>query len=104
MPTKSTADIRTKYKARLREVREKYGCKTQSALAEKMGIPRQIVQQVECGRIFLSSAMALWIKEVTGCSLDELFELVEKEKPKSASFQSALSFGSSRRRRRKGSD
>jgi ribosome-binding protein aMBF1 (putative translation factor) len=67
--------IKTKYRSRVLECRLKAGIAKKKDLAKKAGIPPTILSELESGRLFLSSTYALRLREVLGCSLEDLFEL-----------------------------
>lgn len=69
-----TNQVKQQYRSRVLERRLQAGIATQKELAERTGIPPTVLSDLESGRLFLSSAYALKISEVCGCSLDDLFE------------------------------
>jgi DNA-binding XRE family transcriptional regulator len=68
--------VKKKYGSRLRKCRLRAMIATQKELAKLTGIDRTTISALENNRLFLSSAYALIFKEKLGCSLDDLFELV----------------------------
>lgn len=66
---------REAYRGRVQLCRLRAGIRTQVRLSEMTGIPRATINSLECGRSFLSAELALAIRDVLGCRLDDLFEL-----------------------------
>ena len=73
------AQVKRKYRNRLRKCRLRAMIATQEELAKLTGIDRTTISAIENNRLFLSSSYALIFKEVLGCSLDDLFEQVDGE-------------------------
>ena len=71
------AQVKRKYRNRLRKCRLRAIIATQEELAKLTGIDRTTISAIENNRLFLSSPYALIFKEVLGCSLDDLFEQVD---------------------------
>lgn len=65
-----------RYHNRLRECRLHALVSTQVELANRSGIDRTTISALESNRLFLSIRYALRLKEVLGCSLDDLYEEV----------------------------
>lgn len=63
-----------RYRNRVRECRLKAMIAKQEQLATMSGISRTIISALENDRLFLSSAYALILAEVLGCTLDDLYE------------------------------
>ncbi|HUV52601.1 MAG TPA: helix-turn-helix transcriptional regulator [Dehalococcoidia bacterium] len=64
------------YRNRLRECRLRSLISTQKELARKSGIDRTTISALENNRLFLSIHYALCLREVLGCSLDDLYERI----------------------------
>ncbi|MDE5945966.1 MAG: helix-turn-helix domain-containing protein [Oscillospiraceae bacterium] len=60
-------------------IRKKY-CFSQQELADKIGVNRSFISQIELGLRFPSISIAIQIADILNCSLDEL---VGREKTKS---------------------
>lgn len=58
---------------RIRELREAEGI-TQTALASRMGVSRQAVNQWETGAVWPSAQILPDLAAALGCSIDELYE------------------------------
>ena len=71
---KATREIKAKYQNNVLMMRLKAGYKTQKEFAQRIRISPTTLCDLESNRQFLSSAYALRIAEVLGCSLDDLFE------------------------------
>lgn len=52
---------------------------TQAELAEKIGVSRQTINAMELGKYVPSTVLALKISQVFGKSVNEIFELEEKD-------------------------
>lgn len=65
-----------RYRNRLRQCRLRSLISTQLELADKSGIDHTTISALESNRLFLSIRYALRLKEVLGCSLDDLYEEV----------------------------
>ena len=52
---------------------------TQAELAEKVNVSRQTIIAIESGRFVPSAMLALKIARVLQCSMDQLFELEDKD-------------------------
>ena len=76
------------YRNRLRECRLRSLIPTQVELARKSGIDRTTISALENNRLFLSIRYALRLKEVLGCSLDDIYEEIPSEGAKSESDKS----------------
>lgn len=70
------SEIRLRYRNRLRECRLRGLIISEAELARRTGIQRTSVSALENNRRFLAIEHALLIKEVLGCTLDELYEPV----------------------------
>lgn len=64
------------YRNRLRECRLRSLISTQVELARKSSIDRTTISALENNRLFLSIHYALRLKELLGCSLDDLYERI----------------------------
>jgi DNA-binding XRE family transcriptional regulator len=73
------AQAKKKYRNRLRKCRLRAMIATQEELAKLTGIDRTTISAIENNRLFLSSPYGLILKEVLGCSLDDLFEPLDTE-------------------------
>ena len=62
---------------RIRELRGERGW-TQQQLADAVGVSRQSVNSIECGRYVPSLPLALAFASVFGCSTDDIFTLDHK--------------------------
>ena len=62
---------------RLRELREAKGL-TQAQLADLIGVSRKTVNTVENGVFIPSTVVALKLAKALGCSVEDLFFIVEK--------------------------
>ena len=65
-----------RYRNRLRQCRLRSLISTQVELAGESGIDHTTISALESNRLFLSIRYALRLKEVLGCSLDDLYEEV----------------------------
>jgi len=70
------SEVRSRYRNRLRECRLKGLIISEAELARRTGIERTIISALENNHRFLCIEHALLIKEVLGCSLDDLYEPV----------------------------
>jgi transcriptional regulator with XRE-family HTH domain len=70
------SEIRTRYRNRLRECRLRGLIISEAELARRTGIQRTTLSALENNRRFLPIEHALLIREVLGCTLDELYERV----------------------------
>ena len=68
--------IRARYRNCLRRCRLRGLIISEAELARRTGIERTVISALENNRRFLSIEQALLIKEVLGCSLDDLYEPV----------------------------
>jgi len=59
---------------RVRELRTEKGW-TQNQLAERVGVSRQSINSIECGRYVPSLPLALRFARVFGIATDDIFEL-----------------------------
>ena len=66
-------EVRSRYRNRLRECRLKGLIISEAELARRTGIERTIISALENNRRFLCIEHALLIKEILGCSLDDLY-------------------------------
>jgi DNA-binding XRE family transcriptional regulator len=71
---KLLSKITAEYRNRVRECRLKALIPKQEVLSKKTGIPRSTINALENNKLFLSSQYALIIRDVLGCSLDDLYE------------------------------
>ena len=70
------AEMRSRYQNRVRECRLRGLIISEAELSRRTGIERTTISALENNRRFLSAEHALLIKEVLGCSLDDLYEKV----------------------------
>ena len=70
------SEVRCRYRNRLRQCRLRGLIISEAELARRTGIERTILSALENNRRFLGIEHALLIKEVVGCSLDDLYEPV----------------------------
>ncbi len=70
--------VHRRYKNRLRECRLRALVISEAELSRRTGIERTTLSALENNRRFLSIEYALLVKEVLGCPLDDLYELVEQ--------------------------
>ena len=70
------SEVRARYRNRVRECRLRGLIISEAELSRRTGIERTTLSALENNRRFLSIENALLIKEVLGCSLDELYEQV----------------------------
>ncbi len=70
------SEIRLRYRNRLRECRLRGLIISEAELARRTGIQRTSVSALENNRRFLCIEHALLIREVLGCSLDDLYDRV----------------------------
>lgn len=73
-PTRS--EVRARYRNRVRECRLRGLIISEAELSRRTGIERTTLSALENNRRFLSIEYALVIREVLGCSLDDLYEQV----------------------------
>ena len=71
-PTRS--EVRSRYRNRVRECRLRGLIVSEAELARRTGIERTSISALENNRRFLSIEHALLIKEILGCSLDDLYD------------------------------
>jgi len=76
------SEVHARYCNRLRACRLRGLIISEAELARRTGIERTTISALENNRRFLSIEQALLIREVLGCSLDDLYEPVLP--PKSA--------------------
>lgn len=69
-------EVRARYRNRLRECRLRGLIINEAELARRTGIERTTISALENNHRFLSIEQALLIREVLGCSLDDLYEKV----------------------------
>jgi len=62
------------YRNRLRECRLRALIPSQAELARRSGLDRTTISHLENNNLFLSIRYALRLKEVLGCSLDDLYQ------------------------------
>ena len=55
---------------------------SQTAMAEKLGISQTHMSNVEVGRAMLSLELLLQLKNILGCTIDELLCLEDENKPR----------------------
>ena len=55
---------------------------SQTAMAEKLGISQTHMSSVEVGRAMLSLELLLQLKNILGCTIDELLCLEDENKPR----------------------
>jgi len=70
------SEVRSRYRNRLRECRLRGLIISEAELARRTGIERTIISALENNRRFLCIEHALLIREVLGCTLDELYEQI----------------------------
>ena len=70
------SEARARYCNRLRQCRLRGLIISEAELARRTGIERTTISALENNRRFLSIEQALLIREVLGCSLDDLYEPV----------------------------
>lgn len=68
------SEVRLRYRNRLRQCRLRGLIISEAELARRTGIERTTVSALENNRRFLCIEHALLIKEILGCSLDDLYE------------------------------
>lgn len=73
------SELRSRYRNRLRECRLRGLIISEAELARRTGIERTTLSALENNRRFLGIEHALLIKEVVGCSLDDLYEQVHPD-------------------------
>jgi len=73
--------VRGRYRNRLRECRLRGLVVSIAELSRRTGIDRTALSALENNRRFLCIEHALLIKEVLGCSLDDLYEPVLARRP-----------------------
>lgn len=71
------------YRNRLRECRLRALIPSQAELARRSGIDRTTISHLENDKLFLSIRYALRLREVLGCSLDDLYQEITVEETKS---------------------
>ena len=70
MQIRKDASVKLRYRNRVRECRLRAMIATQEELARQTGIHPATLSAIETNRLFLSSARALAIRDVLGCTLD----------------------------------
>lgn len=70
----SELDMTTTIHNRVRELRQAAGW-TQQQLAEAVGVSRQSINSIECGRYVPSLQLALLFARLFACSTDDIFTL-----------------------------
>ena len=70
----SELDMTTTIQNRVRELRLAQGW-TQQQLAEAVGVSRQSINSIECGRYVPSLQLALLFARLFACSTDDIFTL-----------------------------
>ena len=68
------SEVRARYCNRLRQCRLRGLIISEAELARRTGIERTTISALENNRRFLSIEQALLIREVLGCSLDDLYQ------------------------------
>jgi len=68
-----------RYRNLLQKRRLRAEIPTQVELARRSGIDRTTISRLERNRLFLSIHYALHLKEILGCSLDDLYEELPSE-------------------------
>lgn len=78
IPSKNLArcEVRARYRNRVRECRLRGLIISEAELARRTGIERTTLSALENNRRFLCIEHALLIREVLGCSLNDLYEEV----------------------------
>lgn len=76
-------EIKARCRNRLRKCRLRAEISSQGELARRTSIDRTTISALENNRLFLSIHYALLLKEVLGCSLDDLYEEFPNEGAKS---------------------
>ena len=71
------AEMRSRYHNRVRECRLRGLIISEAGLSRRTGIERTTLSALENNRRFLCIEHALLIREVLGCSLDDLYERVQ---------------------------
>jgi len=77
--TKLLQEVKDRYRNRLQKCRLRAEIPSQAELARRSGVDRTTISHLESNRLFLSIQYALRLKEVLGCSLDELYEKKNSE-------------------------
>ena len=70
------AEMRSRYRNRVRECRLRALIISEAELSRRTGIERTTLSALENNRRFLCIEHALLLKEVLGCSLDDLYNRV----------------------------
>lgn len=70
----SRLDMTPTINNRVRELRTDSGW-TQQQLADAVGVSRQSINSIECGRYVPSLPLALMFARVFGCSTDDIFTM-----------------------------
>ena len=65
--------VHSQYRNRVRECRLRAMIAKQEVLALRTGIPRTTLSALETNKLFLSAPYALLIRDVLGCTLDDLY-------------------------------
>lgn len=73
------SEVRTRYRNRVRECRLRGLIISEAELSRRTGIERTTLSALENNRRFLSIEHALLIREILGCSLDDLYEQLPSE-------------------------
>jgi putative transcriptional regulator len=73
----SKLDMPRTVRNRVRNLRAERGW-TQQQLAEAVGVSRQSINSIECGRYVPSLPLALTFARVFGCATDAIFELEDE--------------------------
>lgn len=70
------SEIRSRYRNRVRQCRLRGLIISEAELSRRTGIERTTLSALENNRRFLCIEHALLIKEVLGCTLDDLYETI----------------------------
>jgi transcriptional regulator with XRE-family HTH domain len=76
-------EMRSRYRNRVRECRLRGLIISEAELSRRTGIERTTLSALENNRRFLCIEHALLIREVLGCSLDDLYEKISPAAAKS---------------------
>lgn len=64
-----------RYRNRVLSLRLRAGFKTQKEFAEAVGICPSVLCEIESNKRFLQAPLALQMRDVLGCALDDLYEV-----------------------------
>lgn len=81
-------ETKARYRNRLQKCRLRAEIPSQAELARRTKIDRTTISHLEGNRVFLSIHYALRLREVLGCSLDDLYEEIPSEGAKPESDKS----------------